>query len=35
LLDRLSELVDVAEAPVLQLQTGSYLVWMLPGNVGA
>ncbi len=30
LLDRLSELVDVAELPTLQLRTGNYLMWMLP-----
>lgn len=35
LLDRLSDLVDVAEASALRLGTGSYLMWMLPGSGGA
>ena len=32
MLDKLSDVMDVAEAATLQLSTGSYLLWMLPGN---
>ena len=30
LVDKLSELFDVAEASTLRLSSGSYLLWMLP-----
>ena len=31
LLDQLSELTEISEAPTLQLATGNYLLWVLPG----
>jgi hypothetical protein len=32
LLDVLSELMDIDNAATLQLETGSYLIWMLPAG---
>jgi hypothetical protein len=35
LLDQLSELVEISEAPTLRLSTGAYVMWMLPGGGAA
>ena len=34
LLDSLSDLIEVSEASTLRLQTGNYVIWMLPQSGG-